>query len=230
MPKSLLRSRFQLSRKGFGTTRSQNGSGSHRCPRCLKNFKTHARLLQHMNHPLTSCLRFANQLVSVSSVIQRRNDRLAKGATNGVDDQIQDEDEEIFLDEYGGGADYSYEEEMAWDPGPDGMEDRDSFQDNSSSDPASLVYDPETKTYREYFPGAAEVVEQGQTFMEQFDADGHADKRADNIFYPFASRDEMEFASFLLRSGLSVSKIDELLSLEIVSDYYGENFDQSPHS
>jgi hypothetical protein len=70
----------------------------------------------------------------------------------------------------------------------------------------------------EEYPGAAKIVSQtGTTFMDDFDADIHAGERQKNIFYPFASRDEWQIASYLLRSGLSMSAIDDFLSLELVS-------------
>jgi hypothetical protein len=54
--------------------------------------------------------------------------------------------------------------------------------------------------------------------MDLFDADQFADQRKTNLYYPFASHEDWEFASFLLRSSLSMAEIDELLSLDLVSD------------
>ena len=58
--------------------------------------------------------------------------------------------------------------------------------------------------------------------MDVFDADPCAEKRKDNLYYPFASRQEWEIASFLLCSSLSMSAVDEFLSLNLVSSllYY----------
>ncbi|ETW77121.1 hypothetical protein HETIRDRAFT_429464 [Heterobasidion irregulare TC 32-1] len=67
------------------------------------------------------------------------------------------------------------------------------------------------------FPGAGKTYGQAPTFMDTFDADIHAEKRVDNIFYPFANKDDWEMASFLLQSGLSVAKTDEFLSLNYVA-------------
>jgi len=55
------------------------------------------------------------------------------------------------------------------------------------------------------------------TFMDRFDSDQHADKRRQNLFYPFASKDEWELASFLLECGLLMTKIDEFLHITMVS-------------
>jgi hypothetical protein len=68
----------------------------------------------------------------------------------------------------------------------------------------------------ECFPGAAQTYGVGQTFMEQFDSDVHADRRKANIYYPFASKFDWEIGSWLLRSGLSMALMDEFLTLESV--------------
>ncbi|RDB31099.1 hypothetical protein Hypma_000008 [Hypsizygus marmoreus] len=68
----------------------------------------------------------------------------------------------------------------------------------------------------EYFEGAAEVHGTGTTFMDQFDLDEYASERVDNLFYPFASRDEWELSSFLLRSGLSMASINKFLTLKLI--------------
>jgi hypothetical protein len=68
----------------------------------------------------------------------------------------------------------------------------------------------------EAYPNASQVYGRGETFMEIFDADINAENRRDNLYYPFASRQEWQMASFLLRSSLSMDAIDEFLSLELV--------------
>lgn len=69
----------------------------------------------------------------------------------------------------------------------------------------------------EEYEGSAEEYGTGTTFMEEFDRDQFAGERVENLYYPFASRDEWEFAAFLLRSDLSMASIDTLLSLNLVS-------------
>ena len=59
------------------------------------------------------------------------------------------------------------------------------------------------------FPG-------GKTFMDFFEMDQYAEERKTNIYFPFASREEWQFASWLLRSRLSLAAIDSLLSLDLV--------------
>lgn len=69
----------------------------------------------------------------------------------------------------------------------------------------------------EEYAGAAKILGQGPTFMDKFDQDQYASKRKGNLYYPFASREEWQFAEFLLRSDLSMKTIDKFLKLDLVS-------------
>jgi len=71
--------------------------------------------------------------------------------------------------------------------------------------------------HRDFYPSAAHVYRKGHTFMDIFDADQYAEKRNGNLFYPFASKQDWEIASWLLRLGLSMAAIDQFLRLELVS-------------
>ena len=55
--------------------------------------------------------------------------------------------------------------------------------------------------------------------MDQFHNDRYSEFRTSNIYYPFAGKDQWELASFLLSSGLSMSKIDEFLCLKTVPPF-----------
>jgi len=70
--------------------------------------------------------------------------------------------------------------------------------------------------YTEFYPEAALVLGQGQTFMDLFDEDEYAEKRVENLYYPFATLPEWELASFLLKSDLSMAATDEFLKLQLV--------------
>ncbi|KAG1901601.1 uncharacterized protein F5891DRAFT_950324, partial [Suillus fuscotomentosus] len=56
----------------------------------------------------------------------------------------------------------------------------------------------------------------GVTFLDLFDADEYAEHRKENLFYPFASREEWEVADFLLRSPLSMAAINQFLGLHML--------------
>jgi hypothetical protein len=90
----------------------------------------------------------------------------------------------------------------------------------ASSLPASASQNPEDS--RNPFnikkhPTSGSVYGRGETFMDQCDKDRFAERRNAHLYYPFASRDEWELASFLLRSRLSMAAVDRFLKLELVS-------------
>jgi len=75
---------------------------------------------------------------------------------------------------------------------------------------------PRTDALTEEFSAAAAMFSHGAMFMDTFDKDTHVQGCSKNIFYPFASRDEWEMASFLLQSQLSMVSINKFLSLKLV--------------
>ncbi|KAG1844896.1 hypothetical protein C8R48DRAFT_617664, partial [Suillus tomentosus] len=56
----------------------------------------------------------------------------------------------------------------------------------------------------------------GYTFLDLFNSDENSVYRAKNPYYPFSGRKDWEIASWLLRSGLSMGKINSFLSLDII--------------
>ena len=66
------------------------------------------------------------------------------------------------------------------------------------------------------FPGAARVYSQAATFMDRFHNDQYFRLHTSNVYYPFSGKDEWELVSFILSSGLSMSKVNELLRLKMV--------------
>jgi hypothetical protein len=76
---------------------------------------------------------------------------------------------------------------------------------------------PPIDQHRNFHPEAARVYGTGHTFMNVFDADKYADKRKENLYYPFASKQDWEMGAWLLRSGLSMPAIDQFLRLQLVS-------------
>ncbi|KAJ7203716.1 hypothetical protein C8J57DRAFT_1259579 [Mycena rebaudengoi] len=74
-------------------------------------------------------------------------------------------------------------------------------------------------TGTEYFKGAAEPLkDKGESFVDWFNSDQFAHHRVDNIYYPFANKDEWELASFLLRSSMTMRDIDDFLGLKMVRE------------
>lgn len=73
-----------------------------------------------------------------------------------------------------------------------------------------------SNTFVETYEGCSEVFPGGKSFMDNFRQDKYAGERQENLYFPFASREEWQLASWLLRSHLSLSAIDLLLSLDVV--------------
>ncbi|KAG2046224.1 hypothetical protein BDR06DRAFT_985663 [Suillus hirtellus] len=70
----------------------------------------------------------------------------------------------------------------------------------------------------DYFPGAAKTYGMGYTFLSLFNTNENSVYRKTNLYYPFSCKQDWEIASWLLRSGLSMGKIDSFLSLKMIRD------------
>ncbi|KAI9569832.1 hypothetical protein HD554DRAFT_2037830 [Boletus coccyginus] len=70
--------------------------------------------------------------------------------------------------------------------------------------------DPEVPSgkFVEMYEGCSEAFPWGRTFMDEFWRDKHAAEQRENLYFPFTSREEWQFASWLLRSRLSLSAIN----------------------
>jgi hypothetical protein len=76
---------------------------------------------------------------------------------------------------------------------------------------------PDPTYYEDLHPNTPFIIGSGPKFTDIFNADCHATKRAENLYYPFSSKAEWGLASWLLCSGLSMRAVDDFLSLPIVS-------------
>ncbi|KAG2123438.1 hypothetical protein DEU56DRAFT_745404 [Suillus clintonianus] len=70
----------------------------------------------------------------------------------------------------------------------------------------------------DYFPDPPLAYQDGYTFLGLFDSDQNSVHRKTNLYYPFSCRRDWKVAAWLLRSGLSMAKIDSFLSLEMIKD------------
>jgi len=152
-----------------------------------------------MNQPLGSCLPYiaelaaAQQLNKPSVAMESRG----TGAAETAEPACQD-----------------YEV-----PFPD---DGEMFQHETGVDDGSaMAVDdlPASGAVVDEFQGAGWTFGKGKTFLEEFNTDPHAAARGDNLYYPFASKEEWELASFLLLSGLSMASITKFLSLKLVRNF-----------
>lgn len=159
-----------------------------------------------MNHPSSKCLHFFDELIRISEVLERNRSSARQRVASKPVESAGTEDIEMDV----------------FHP-PMSSEDNDRGSPFVAGDiqldlPEQPTPRSQLKNYHtEIYPGAAQTYGRGSTFMDQFDRDEHAAMRQENLYYPWASRQEWELASFLLRSSLSMAAIDQFLSLALVS-------------
>jgi hypothetical protein len=144
-----------------------------------------------MNQPISSCLTHYEECINIATTLQ-----VQSGPAISESDDI---------------------DQQSFEP-PDFMDTAEDYF--ASSLPASTSPNPEDG--RNPFnikkhPSSGSVYGRGETFMDQCEKDEFTERRKAHLYYPFASRDEWELASFLLRSPLSMAAVDRFLKLELVS-------------
>jgi len=168
------------------------------CPRCGKRCKSDEKVIRHLNQPRSSCANLIDDLISISAPF----DDFRPGQ---AEDSDEDSDTESFA---GDGITEGVTDDINMD--------QQDFDIAMGQQDLGFVDNEEGSAYREEYPTAARVWGKGETFMEKFNQDRFAHEREKNMYYPFASKDDWEMASFLLRSGLSMALIDDFLSLQLV--------------
>ena len=156
------------------------------CPECNRNFKSQKALLSHMNQPQSTCFSHFDEMVNLAEDLARFKARSQHQFNAGNSDT----GEPMDLD-------------PAMDP-------------NDPSIEVDIEHSKSGEFFIEEYDGAAKEYGLGKTFMTEFNDDVFSDERITNLYYPFSSRAEWEFAFFLLRSDLSMATIDTFLSLKLV--------------
>jgi hypothetical protein len=179
------------------------------CPRCGKRFANETRVLQHLNQPSSACGAFLNDFSSGHPEPTPQTIKAPEPPGPGISAtrQLSPEtfdDMEVDLD-YPGPL---YDERWQMDTDDDNQQLGTEPQDPSGSGTAHLGN-------VEDFPGASQIYPGGRTFMDEFFSDQY-ELRKENLFYPFASQQDWQVASWLLRSRLSMAAIDSFLSLDLV--------------
>lgn len=177
-----------------------------RCLRCSKKFSSNMRVLAHMNNPRTSCHTHYEELVSAAKVLARFRQRKPSPLSN-----LQHPPVNLETSDLQGG----FEAECSL-----GTEATCAFDVNMDEASTSLASNSEElnppKIHLEEYPGASRTYGMGKSFMDAFNADEHAKERSQCLYYPFASQDEWQLASYLLQSKLSMAQIDQFLKLKMV--------------
>jgi hypothetical protein len=171
------------------------------CQRCGKKFHDTARVLNHMNQPISSCRTYYEELLQIAETM---------GSPEGVQSSgIRPEDwphEMDEMDRSAGGSSPIFDKSRS--PTPMAT-DEDPMIHTASSHSNSPFFS-------EFYPGASKIFGSGPTFMDNFNNDQFSNERQVHSHYPFASKDEWQMASFLLRSGLSIAALDKFFKLELV--------------
>ncbi|KAG1852600.1 hypothetical protein C8R48DRAFT_777420 [Suillus tomentosus] len=174
------------------------------CPNCLEDFASPWAVTRHLSQPLTSCLRWIDQLESASQIL------LDPDPYHGFPMDLEPEalpghwDIDINVNN----PDCPYSDEgVTVNLESDVLESGAESLSGQASKP---------KVFVEHFKGAAKVYQRGQTFQDWFDMDAYAAHRKENIYYPFASLQDWELGSFLLCLSLSMAAINQFLRLELI--------------
>ena len=143
-----------------------------------------------MNHPLVSCYNHFQEVVDLSEDLRRYNALRHQSPC----------------------------------PSPPSSDDGDNTVQSTNQEPMDIDLDPpfavDNGPFVEEYEGAAKEYGPGVTFMSEFGCDQHATEHVENLYYPFASRDEWELVAFLIWSDLSMASIDSLLSLKLVCAHH----------
>ena len=180
------------------------------CPRCGKRFGNETRVLQHMNQPSSACSAFLNDISHPSLPLSSQVIQLPRPPSHTR------ETHQVTSPEVASGTQIGFDD-LPYDDWP--MDVPNDMPDDAQE--SDLQHTPGSNTPSpgniKYFPGASQSYPGRKTFMDQFFSDKHGELHKDNLFYPFASQEDWQMASWLLRSRLSMAAIDSFLSLDLVS-------------
>ncbi|KAF8547631.1 hypothetical protein OG21DRAFT_1527027 [Imleria badia] len=163
-----------------------------RCPWCGKKFCTESNVLRHLNQPASLC--FGKSLFEAPSPTEDIAMDDEQPCSPEEDKILDNAHQPLQVD-----GDDDSDLDMAYDPLNPSLDDQ-----------------PFLGRFVEAFEGCAETFPGGKTFMDNFREDQYTEQRRENLSFPFASKVEWDFASWLLRSRLSMAAINLLLSLDII--------------
>lgn len=90
--------------------------------------------------------------------------------------------------------------------------------DTAGHDSNASSLDLPKEPIKEFHPTAADTYGVGKTVLDEIhESDQFAKQRGENVYFPFASKEDWEMGAWLIQSGLSMAEIDKFLKLSIVS-------------
>ncbi|KAJ7916120.1 hypothetical protein B0H13DRAFT_2231709 [Mycena leptocephala] len=188
--------------------RPSRSTKPHYCPICCTRFTNRQNCLRHMNQPHGRChaslhpavLKAGQTITEKYKLLASQNEEQAEEPfENMMDTSDTNDDREQSPPQDTGFYDY------------DPHLDDDSHWDDEPNVPAP------NSPHREYYKGAAKTYGRVDTFMDIFRQDKYAKDRENNVYYPFASADEWELASYIIRSNMTVAATDEFLKLRLTA-------------
>lgn len=177
------------------------------CPACERKFRSVA---QHLSSPFTSCRPWYGDLISITELLAERNPLPSTRPSPSPTPSLVQSDlapftvDDLYPHEPTDLMDFEAGDNMTSSPGP---------EDHITAD------NPKMKRgyHATMHPNTPIVKAGGETFIDKFDQDRFAEERKQNLYYPFADRDDWEVGYWLLNSGLSMAAINKFLSLRLVS-------------
>ncbi|KAJ7766827.1 hypothetical protein B0H16DRAFT_1453842 [Mycena metata] len=181
----------------------------HYCPMCGRRFRSSHACAQHLSQPKGRCHSgFDPVLFKAANFFAKAHS--SRNTPDNMDVDLSDHENNNF--HYGNGDANASFDFGSPPPSPPSHVDME-----LNGEPNQAEKPPIDGPMREEFPGASATFGAGETFMDVFGQDEYAHERQANVYYPFASLEEWEFASFLARSNLSNAAIDELLKLRLTA-------------
>lgn len=169
---------------------------------------------RHLNHPWTSCQPAFDELIKMSEILADQDE--SQLSQQGGRDSLMEDCTGSMLDcAVGGEGEISSMEDE--DLGEMLVIDSQGLGPSEGHVPCKAH---DTRFFTESHPDPSKIYGRGRTFMDFFDADEFASQRSENLYYPFASKQDWETASWLLRSSLSMAEIDAFLRLELVRTFF----------
>ena len=178
------------------------------CPHCRKKFHSETNVLRHMNQPTGDCYG-TNWYQVPSNTPQHQEDDPGLGSANDPVGLGASHFPTSGSEARGSAAGY-----YPLSPRSDsGLAD---IYQNLEDHRMELDDSDARQSFTELYPDCSDSYPGGSTFMDTFWQDEHTQERRVNLYFPFASAEEWQLASWRLRSGLSMAAIDSLLSLTLV--------------